>query len=484
MASTSPNDATKKVPLWKQRLEKVQDFVVENYLPIAFAVALTFALAYPVPGRFLVNIVVAKNVHIIQEINMAIVFFISGLALNTTELRKAMKRESWPSVAFGFLMILLVTPALGFAMREIPLTPPAFAVGLTIFCLVPTTLGIGVALVRSCKGNEAIALLLTVATNMVGVFTMPLYLKLLFLNFDTEGLSLNINIPDLLLKLTLTILVPSVLGKALRELFRPVEAFAKKYRTHLSLLSTTNLACIVWQTLSGARDMLFKQRASMIVSVIVLSAAVHVFYLIVNHIIVKFIFHPPLIEHVSVVIMASQKSAPVAVTVISYVTSIPAQQGLLAIPSVVGQLSQIFIGAALAKYIAPLVTRATKAAEAPATVAGGGDKDKDASVPELSNTCSTGYAGTSETNTGSSSGGGGGSRLQQQGAGNRVLLSAAGTYSSSCPSPRSQPKASDVVREPLPVCVVVEPRCSGGGSEVDRDRKIGSEGEDMGGDRG
>ncbi len=40
--------------------------MVENYLPIAFAVAVTFALAYPVPGRFLVNIVVAGNVHIIQ----------------------------------------------------------------------------------------------------------------------------------------------------------------------------------------------------------------------------------------------------------------------------------------------------------------------------------------------------------------------------------------------------------------------------------
>ncbi|GIL46904.1 hypothetical protein Vafri_3772 [Volvox africanus] len=463
MASTSSNDASKNVPLWKQRLGKVQDFVVENYLPIAFAVALTFALAYPVPGRFLVNIVVAKNVHIIQEINMAIVFFISGLVLNTTELRTAMRRESWPSVAFGFLMILLITPALGFAMREIPLTPPAFAVGLTIFCLVPTTLGIGVALVRSCKGNEAIALLLTVATNMVGVLTMPLYLKLLFLNFDTEGLKLNINIPDLLLKLTLTILVPSVLGKALRELFRPVEAFAKKYRTHLSLLSTTNLACIVWQTLSGARDMLFKQRASMIVSVIVLSAAVHVFYLIVNHIIVKFVFRPPLVEHISVVIMASQKSAPVAVTVISYVTSVPAQQGLLAIPSVVGQLSQIFIGAALAKYIAPQVTRAKKAAEAAATVnetGGDKDKDKDRSEPGLSKTCSTSYADTSEANTGSSSGGGGGggSRLQQQGSGNRVLLSAARTHSGSCPSPRSQPQAADAVPGTLPLCVVVEPR--------------------------
>ncbi len=57
------------------------------------------------------------------------------------------------------------------------------------------------------------------------------------------------------------------------------------------------------------------------------------------------------------VVMASQKSAPVAVTLISYVTSDPAQQGLLAIPSIVGQLSQIFIGAALAKYLAPRVRR-------------------------------------------------------------------------------------------------------------------------------
>ncbi len=39
---------------------------MENYLPIAFAVAMTFALAYPVPGTFLVRITVAGNVHIIQ----------------------------------------------------------------------------------------------------------------------------------------------------------------------------------------------------------------------------------------------------------------------------------------------------------------------------------------------------------------------------------------------------------------------------------
>ncbi|KAG2453576.1 hypothetical protein HYH02_001794 [Chlamydomonas schloesseri] len=361
---------------WAVWWPKIQDFIVENYLVIAFAVALTFALAYPVPGSYLVRITVLGNVHIIQEINMFIVFFISGLALNTTELKKAMARESLPTVIFGWVMISIVTPILGFAMREIPLTPPAFSVGLTIFCLVPTTLGIGIALVRSCKGNEAIALLLTVGTNMLGVFLMPPWLRFLFLNYDA-GISLNINIPDLLVKLSITILVPSIIGKALRDLVKPVEEFAKKYRTALSMLSTTNLAFIVWQTLSGARNLLFEQRAGMIVSVIVLAAAIHVFYLIVNYLLVKFAFKPPIKEFVAVVIMASQKSAPVAVTVISYVTSDPAQQGLLAIPSIVGQLSQIFIGAAIAKRVAPYVQKVTKAQEAAAKAAAAAAPPKD-----------------------------------------------------------------------------------------------------------
>jgi sodium/bile acid cotransporter 7 len=76
---------------------------------------------------------------------------------------------------------------------------------------VPTTLGVGVALVRSCKGNEAVALLLTVASNMLGIVTMPLMLKMLLDN--RRDVSVTINILDLFLKLFITIFVPSVLGK-------------------------------------------------------------------------------------------------------------------------------------------------------------------------------------------------------------------------------------------------------------------------------
>lgn len=34
--------------------------------------------------------------------------------------------------------------------------------------------------------------------------------------------------------------------QALREFFKPVEEFAKKYRTPISLFSTFNLAFIIW----------------------------------------------------------------------------------------------------------------------------------------------------------------------------------------------------------------------------------------------
>ncbi len=55
---------------------------------------------------------------------------------------------------------------------------------------MPTTLGVGVALVTQCKGNAALALLLTVSTNALAILTIPLTLKLLFAG-DTSSLQVG-----------------------------------------------------------------------------------------------------------------------------------------------------------------------------------------------------------------------------------------------------------------------------------------------------
>jgi sodium/bile acid cotransporter 7 len=67
------------------------------------------------------------DVHLVQTINIMIVFLISGLVLRTQDIKKAL--SYWPGIAWGFLSILVLTPCLGFALRELPLTPPEFAVG-------------------------------------------------------------------------------------------------------------------------------------------------------------------------------------------------------------------------------------------------------------------------------------------------------------------------------------------------------------------
>ncbi|KAL4423605.1 hypothetical protein ABPG77_009192, partial [Micractinium sp. CCAP 211/92] len=181
--------------------------------------------------------------------------------------------------------------------------------------------------------------------------------------------------------LVITILVPSVIGKVgsarAAAADKRVKKFTADWKTTLSLFSVFNLAMIVWQSLSGARDNLFDQ---------------------------QYVFKMPLAERIATGVMSSQKSAPVAVTVISYLSSNISQQGLLIIPCVSGparqsppglfalpaltgqwwgQIAQIFIGSALAKYFARQVKReqmlAAAAApdpssEAPgATDAGGGD---------------------------------------------------------------------------------------------------------------
>jgi sodium/bile acid cotransporter 7 len=135
-------------------------------------------------------------------------------------------------------------------------------------------------------------------------------------------------------------------------------AFVTKHKTALSCFSTLNLAAIVLQTLSGARDTLLQQAFTSVLLVVVLSSGLHLVLLALNALAVsKYVLRLPFREAVAVMIMSSQKSAPVAVTVISYLTPSLTQQGLMAIPCILGQLAQIFIGSALAKYLRRLADK-------------------------------------------------------------------------------------------------------------------------------
>ena len=337
---------------------RVQAFVLKNFLPLGFGFVLILSLSCPGPGAAVGKIKVLDGIGLVQAINNMVVFFISGVTLETKHALAAVKQGR--SLAVGLVAILLLTPCIGFALRYLPFRPSDFTLGLTIFTVVPTTLGVGVALTVASKGNEALALLLTVSTNLLGIFTVPLLLQAILsasgaLQFDTA---------TLVAKLIVTILVPSVLGSVLRRASPAATKWVTAHRTFLSLLSTSNLICIIWQTLSTAAPTLLAQNAGDVMIVVASSLIYHLLLLALMYVLTLYVIRLPVRDRVAVIIMAAQKSAPVAVTVISYMTTDTARQGLLAIPGLIGQLAQIFVGAAVTKTLSNMIKRETEAEEA------------------------------------------------------------------------------------------------------------------------
>jgi solute carrier family 10 (sodium/bile acid cotransporter), member 7 len=222
--------------------------------------------------------------------------------------------------------------------------------------LHPLTCTIFPILIVAAKGNAAVALMLTVSTNILAIFTVPFTVKLVI---DVENVT--INAADLLVKLAVTILAPLIAGKILRELFAPIRRFVAAHKVGLGLLNNGSLIFIVWQTLSSSQSSVintaFKNLALMALAAVLL----HIAYLLVNGALMVGFMRVPdsfkavrveVTEAVAVLIMASEKTLPMAVTVIAFLPEEAGSTGQLTVPCVIAHISQVLIDAWLAHRIA------------------------------------------------------------------------------------------------------------------------------------
>ena len=205
---------------------------------------------------------------------------------------------------------------------------------------------------------------------MIGTITTPLWLKALLPERDgvaPAGLRPGgVSIPNLMAKLAVTVLLPTVAGGALRFVPRVAPA-VDAHKTPLSLLSTTSLACIVWQSLSTARPFLVAGTPISLLWVLLISLAMQVVYYALNVAAVLGLRLPPR-EAAAVSITASQKSAPVAVAVIASVAASVSSLGAMCVPAIICQLTQVFSNQPLA-YAFRAWTRRAGVASATATPA-------------------------------------------------------------------------------------------------------------------
>ncbi|XP_048231819.1 probable sodium/metabolite cotransporter BASS4, chloroplastic isoform X2 [Ricinus communis] len=213
-ACQQPDQGDSKVSglanVWSQPLFS---FVENNFLPMALIGGVVVGLANPSLGCLADKCYLSK-------VSTFGIFFISGLTLRNGEIGAAL--EAWLVGVFGLCSILFITPYFSRIILQIQLQPQEFVTGLALFCCMPTTLSSGVALTQLAGGNSALALAMTVISNLLGILIIPFSIS----RFIGAGVGVSVPTKQLLRSLVLTLLVPLILGKVKKQ-FRqsPGETF-------------------------------------------------------------------------------------------------------------------------------------------------------------------------------------------------------------------------------------------------------------------
>ncbi|XVE90877.1 hypothetical protein DITRI_Ditri20bG0111500 [Diplodiscus trichospermus] len=324
----------------------LRNFAADNFLPLALIGGVAFGLANPTLGCL-------ADKYYLSKISPFSIFIISGLTLRSDAIGAAAK--AWPVGLFGLCSILVFTPYFSRLILQIQLRPQEFVTGLAIFNCMPTTLSSGVALTQLAGGNTALALAMTVISNMLGILIIPFSIS----KFIADGVGVSVPTAQLLKSLVLTLLVPLILGKVLRESSRGLADFVDHNRKLFSKISAVFLSLVPWMQVSRSRSLLLMVKPAAFIVAIGMGTLLHLILLAFNAVALrslsavsggsKSIFAEKE-NALAALLVASQKTLPVMVAVVEQLGGAFGQSGLLVLPCVAAHLIQIVLDSFLVNF--------------------------------------------------------------------------------------------------------------------------------------
>ncbi|CAB4299273.1 unnamed protein product [Prunus armeniaca] len=324
----------------------LSNFVANNFLPLALVGGVALGMANPSLGCL-------ADTYSLSKFSTFGIFIISGLTLHTGEIVAA--AQAWPAGIFGLVSILLFTPYFSRIILQLQLQPPEFVRGLAIFCCMPTTLSSGVALAQLAGANSALALALTVISNLLGILIVPFSIS----KYIAGGVGVSVPTKQLFKSLVLTLLIPLILGKIFRESFRGVADFVDQNRNLFSKISAVFLSLVPWIQVSRSRSLLLMVKPPVFLVAIGMGVLLHLILLVFNALALKSIsavsggsrsVFSKKENAIAVLLVASQKTLPVMVAVVEQLGGALGESGLLVVPCVAAHLNQIIIDSFLVNF--------------------------------------------------------------------------------------------------------------------------------------
>ncbi|KAI3427711.1 uncharacterized protein J3R85_009283 [Psidium guajava] len=333
------NDFAPKTPRKGKVGNPFSKFVADNFLPLALIGGVALGLANPSLGCL-------ADRYYLSKFSTFGIFIISGLTLRSGEIGAA--AEAWPVGMFGLGSILLFSPYFSKLILQIQLQPQEFVTGLAIFSCMPTTLSSGVALTQLAGGNSALALAMTVISNLLGILIVPFSIS----KFIADGVGITVPTKQLFKSLVLTLLFPLILGKMLRESFRGLADFVDDNQKLFSRISAVFLSLVPWIQVSRSRSLLLMVQPEIFLVAIGMGIVLHLFLLAFNAFAIRClstvtgggqsVFAKKENANAALVV-ASQKTLPVMVAVVEQLSGAFGESGLLVLPCVAAHILQIIM---------------------------------------------------------------------------------------------------------------------------------------------
>ncbi|MEV4192185.1 bile acid:sodium symporter family protein [Streptomyces toxytricini] len=206
--------------------------------PYVLALLGTVALASLLPARG----TAASLAQGVATAAVALLFFLYGARLSTREALDGLRHWRLHLTVLACTFVLF--PVLGLAARGLVpwlLTPPLYG-GLLFLCAVPSTIQSSIAFTSIARGNVPAAICAGSFSSLAGMVLTPL-LAAVLVGGTVGGFS-----ADALVRIALQLLVPFLLGQALRP---RIGGFVTRHRAALGFVDRGSILLVVYAAFSA-----------------------------------------------------------------------------------------------------------------------------------------------------------------------------------------------------------------------------------------
>ncbi|MBM9434089.1 bile acid:sodium symporter [Flaviflexus sp. JY899] len=194
-------------------VKKIDPFIV------GIIAALVLGLVWRAPGG------VRTGISATGDVLVAVLFFLYGLRLRTTEVVAGLTNWRVQGLIFGSTYVLF--PLVGLAIHPllVPLVGDGFATGFLYLAFLPSTIQSSVTFTSIARGDTAAAVCAATFSNVVGMFLTPLYV-LVFMSVEGASSGSLVNVlTQLLLPFIVGQLLQPVLGPRIRQHPKPLRVY-------------------------------------------------------------------------------------------------------------------------------------------------------------------------------------------------------------------------------------------------------------------